>query len=183
MAYLLVHYRFRRNNAPLTDSAKHYRPGDIQEVFDSVDGFGEAIEEYLVLEIPGTAAEWAHLGSPRWKKYADSRFEDDIVSIRRFAVDLTKVLTLQQRIRLAARKTKSEARRAAYAQLSRATGNLQKARAGARQAAIAAFPAVVADLDSLDTELVALREDPVTISETDLIDRGEDITNAVVAIG
>lgn len=58
--YASVHFRHRANQAPLSEPERHYRIGDTATV-DDVLPTGMQAEEFVILELPGTRAEWAFL--------------------------------------------------------------------------------------------------------------------------
>lgn len=170
MALALVHFRLRTNKASVTDTARHYRPGDVQVVSDNpATGSGEEGEEYLLVTLPGVAADWEHLTT---RVYVDGDPGGRILKIRRYYIDLSK-LKVAETETLDDRKPLSGDRRLEYAKQSKTTHALHLARLGGRQAELDKLSPIVTELDRLDTELVKLRMAAVAVDASWVIDRGE----------
>lgn len=167
MALALIHFRPRANKASLLAADRHYRAGDVQVVSDNPStGSGEEGEEYLLVTLPGIAADWPHLV----EEVTD--IEGRTVKIRRYYIDLSKLKNPEAK-KLEDRKPFLSSRRTYYEILSAATHQMNLARLGQRQAAAVSFSPLISQLDNVDTELVDLRMEAKAIDATWVIDRGE----------
>ena len=124
MPYASVFFRPRSNSAPLNQPERHYRVGDTADVTDAFPGI-MASEEFLVLELPGTVADWAHLKAEvrepepvGYDEAANGPWEGALIRLRRYYWDLTKLpaATMQK---LQDRKPLLDTRKTWYVRLSK----------------------------------------------------------------